>query len=190
MKKRIFALTVVIICLSILTGTTLAYFTTSDTARNVITSAGVDIIIVEQQKVGDELTGYPTDPVPVIPGKEVSKIVSIQSLEKEVWIRAEFEAVFYAADGSVMDVDPDEVLSIVMSENSGWSYKDGWWYYAEPIGGGEYTDSLFEVLRFAGPEMGNEFQGSKVKVFVNAQAVQYANNGSTVFEANGWSEET
>ena len=41
MKKRIFALAVVIICLSVLTGTTLAYFTTADTARNVVTSGGV-----------------------------------------------------------------------------------------------------------------------------------------------------
>ena len=51
MKKKIFYIAIIAICLSIITGGTLAYYTATDTARNVITSGGVDVKVAEYQLV-------------------------------------------------------------------------------------------------------------------------------------------
>ena len=48
MKKRLFAVAMVLICLSVAATGTLAYFTHDDTARNVITSGFVEIELVEK----------------------------------------------------------------------------------------------------------------------------------------------
>jgi len=175
----------------VLTGTTLAYFTTADTARNVVTSGGVDIAVVEERIVDGELVPYPDEKIPVMPSANVSKVVSVRSLEKSAWIRAKFEAAFYEQDGSIREMPAEEIKKLVRIEADelNWSYKDGWWYYAEPIAAGSYTAPLFESVSFAGAEMGNEYQRCTVKINVVAQAVQQANNGRTVFEAQGWSED-
>jgi hypothetical protein len=45
MKKKIFALAVIAICLSILASASMAYYVSEGTAHNVISSSGVDIVI-------------------------------------------------------------------------------------------------------------------------------------------------
>lgn len=47
MKRKLFAGAVIAICLSLIAYGTLAYFTAEDTARNVITSGGIDIQLRE-----------------------------------------------------------------------------------------------------------------------------------------------
>ena len=67
MKKKILYIAAIIICLSIMTGGTLAHYTAKDTARNVITSGGIDLEILEYQSIGGSLQPYPSQPIPVMP---------------------------------------------------------------------------------------------------------------------------
>ena len=60
MKKKVLYIAIVVICLALITGGTYAYFTTSDTARNVITSGGIEVKVVEQQLVNGTLQPYPS----------------------------------------------------------------------------------------------------------------------------------
>lgn len=53
MKKKILLVAAVVMCLAIATAGTLAYFTSEDTAHNVITSGDVNIELVEQTKKED-----------------------------------------------------------------------------------------------------------------------------------------
>ena len=190
MKKKILYIAAIVICLSLITGGTYAYFTTSDTARNVITSGGVGIQIVEQQMVNGTAQPYPNQPIPVLPATEVSKIVSVQSLEQIAWIRANYTVTVYDAEGEEMDI-PDEELKraiIIKNSSTNWTEKDGWWYYDTAIGSNGLTAPLIEEVEFSGPDMDNKYQLCTMIIEVNAEAVQKANNGTTVWEALGWPE--
>ena len=188
MKKRIFALAIVMTCLSILASTTLAYFTDIGTARNVITSGGIGIQVIEQQLVDGTLQPWPETPVPVMPGTAVSKIAKVKNLEEPAWIRLNYTVTVYDASGKVMDVPADELAKVILIEpdSAAWTQKDGWWYYKTAVNTGETAAPLFEEVVFSGPYMDNKYQLSTVVIDVNAQAVQKVHNGDTVMDAQGW----
>ena len=190
MKKRILAISVVMICLSILASVTLAYYTDSAIARNVITSGGIDIEVVEQQKVGNTLQPWVDPEIPVMPSQTVSKIVSVENKQQTAWIRASYTLTVYDADKKVMDIPEDELeqVIIITPDSTNWTEKDGWWYCNKAAGTGEVTAPLFKEVTFSGPNMDNKYQNCTVVIDVNAEAVQKANNGNTVTEALGWAE--
>ena len=188
MKKKILYIAAILACLSIITSGTYAYFTTSDTARNVITSGAVEINVVEQQLVNGTLQPYPNQPIQVMPATTVSKIVSVQSTEQAAWVRMNYTLTVYDADGKKMEIPADELAKVIViaSDTANWTLKDGWWYYNTAVKGGETTKPLFEEVEFSGPHMDNKYQLCTVVIDVTAQAVQQANNGATVWEALGW----
>ena len=64
MKKKIFAVMMVLICLAIAATGTLAYFTSEETAHNIITTGAVDIDLEEWQDLdgdGQNYTPYPPE---------------------------------------------------------------------------------------------------------------------------------
>lgn len=190
MKKKILYIAAILICLSIITSGTYAYYTTTDTARNVITTGGIEVKVVEQQLVNGTLQPYPSQPIPVMPATTVSKIVSVQSTEQAAWVRMNYTLTVYDADGKKMDIPADELAKVIVitPDATNWTRQDGWWYCNTAIASGETAKPLFEEVEFSGPEMDNKYQGCKVVIDVTAQAVQQANNGATVWEALGWPE--
>ena len=190
MKKKILYIAAIVICLSLITGGTYAYFTTSDTARNVITSGGIEVKVVEQQLVNGTLQPYPSQPIPVMPATTVSKIVSVQSTKQAAWVRMNYTLTVYDAEGKEMEISADELAKVIVitPDATNWTLKDGWWYYNTAIKSGEMTKPLFEEVAFSGPYMDNKYQNSTVVIDVTAQAVQQANNGNSALNALGWPE--
>lgn len=188
MKKKILYIAAIVICLSIITGGTFAFYTTSDTARNVITTGGVEVTVVEQQMVNGALQDYPAAPIPVMPATTVSKIVSVKSSGESVWVRMNYSVTVYDAKGEKLDIPAEELARVIVIEpdGAGWSCSGGWWYYESAIKAGETTEALFDSIRFAGPEMDNKYQSCTVYVDVTAQAVQQKHNGESVMDALGW----
>jgi len=194
MKKKILLLAAVAICTSILASGTLAYFTAEDKAHNVITTNAVDIQIEEwQNEVGNP---YPDEVISVTPGVTVSKIATVKNLEAPSYIRAKFGVVITRKGGSVMELSPETLASIISLTMNGedWLRKDGddeWWYYNAPVQTGESTEAFFTEVVFDGSNMTNEYQNCTVEIIVKAQAVQTANNGSSALEAadTSWPEE-
>lgn len=183
MKKKLVAIAVIVICLAILATGTLAYYTAEDTARNVITTGHIAIELVEKHidDNGAEVD-FPTDGIAdVMPGSSVSKIVSVKNTGEEAWIRVKVEKKITAADGSDMNTD---VITFQVDETK-WLLKDGYYHYMLPVATDASTDILFDEVEFAATA-GNEYQDCKVEIFVSAQAVQTANNGTAVEEAAGW----
>lgn len=191
MKKKLLYIATILLCLSIVTSGTLAYFTAEDTARNVITSGGIQIQIVEEQLVDGTLQPYPNQPITIMPATTVSKVVSVQNLEEAAWVRANYTITVYDADGIKMEIPSDELnkMIIIDPNSTDWTQKDGWWYCNEVVQTEEKSKPLFENVAFSGPYMDNKYQCSTVLIEVSAQAVQQANNGSTVMEAAGWPAE-
>lgn len=194
MKKRILIVAAVIVCLALLGAGTLAYFTDEATAHNVITSNGIDIELEEWQDPdgdGEDLQPYPSDPIPVMPGTSLSKIVLVRNKDAESWIRASVKIVITDAEGKTMELTQeqlDEVISLDINDTD-WTEDGGWYYYNAPVAKDGSTEPLFTTVTFSGPNMTNEYQNCTVEIIVSAQATQYANNGETVMEAAGWPDE-
>ena len=191
MKKRIFALAVVLICLSILASTTLAYFTDTGTARNVITSDGIDIAIEEWQETPAGLIPYPSQPITVMPGISVSKIVTVRNQDAQSFVRAKLVLTLKDATGKEMEITSEtmeKIIHLTMNAQD-WTEKDGWWYYGTVVNTGEATKPLMTGVSFDGFNLTNEYQKCTLEIRVYAQAVQAANNGNAVMEAAGWPEE-
>ena len=190
MRKKVLLAAAVAICLAVGTSGTLAYFTSENTAHNVITSGGVNIEVVEKtQDKNGALVDFPKEGMKgVMPGTDVSKIVSVKNTgESEAWIRVQVESKIKAADGADLPLTIENVGSVMTyTVGGGWSLgEDGYYYYTKPVAAGETTDILFDTVTFA-PQMGNEYQNCTANIEISAQAVQTANNGTTVLEAKGW----
>ncbi len=188
MKKRIAYLAMLCILLTMFMNSTLAYFTAEETARNVISSGAVAVELVEKQLADNALADYPDGSISVMPGTEVSKIVSARNLEEPAWLRMAYTVTILDADGEKMDITADELGQIMdLNEDSlNWTYSDGWWYYNQALAAGEESKPLFTRVLFSGPEMTDKYQSCVIAIDVVAQAVQQVHNGDTVMDAAGW----
>lgn len=191
MKKKIFVVAVLLICLSLIGYSSLAYFTTEDTARNVITAGAVEVKVVEMQQLVDgTLQPYPAQPISVMPGTTVSKIVTLRSEDAAVFARAKLELTVLDGQGEKMALTQQELAKVIQlsAPGEGWTQKDGWWYYTDMLAGGASTTAFLESVSFSAENMTNEYQNCKVLIDITAQAVQAANNGTNAMEAMGWPE--
>ncbi len=187
-KKKIFVCSIILILLSLVAVGTVANYTTQGKVRNVITSGGLDIEVIEQQLVDGKLEPYPSDqPIPVMPGRVVSKIVSVTNHDAPAYIRAKYEVVATDPEGNILDAGADKIWFTTTNED--WIKReedDGWFYYKEAVDTDKSTTTLFEEVNFSAVNIDNEYAGCTVRVIVYAEAVQAANNGDSVLDALGW----
>ena len=180
MKKKLLILSLAAICLAITAIGTLAYFTSEGTAHNVITTGGVEIAV---QEWADEDKQTPFEDLEgIMPGMTVTKIAEIKNTgASDAWVRVKVEKnIQLQGEGK-----PDTGLVELTLNTADWTEKDGYYYYSKPLKPGEVTAPIFTAVTFK-PDMGNEYQNATATVDVTAQAVQTANNGATVMDAQGW----
>ncbi len=196
LKLKLLALFVAALSLQTVATGTLAYFTATETAHNVITTGGIKIDLIEKTIDPDgDVVDFPEEGIPgVMPGTSASKIVSVlnEADSSDAWIRVIVEPTITGADGNplptVLEGGIPAVTIVIQSEK--WIVgEDGYYYYTEPVKPVETTEVLFSEVAFA-PQMGNEYQSCKVELAVSAQAVQVANNpipeGGDVTDVAGW----
>ena len=183
MKKRILMLSLLAVCLSLFIGGTLAYYSSSEIARNVITAGNIKIELIETDAEGkpfEDVSG-------VMPGAEVDKIVTVKNTaDNACWVRISVEKEILLSKEK--SGTPDLSLLKIDFNTVDWTEKDGYFYYNERLNPGETTKLLFTTVTF-NTAMDNLYAGCSANVSVCAQAVQCANNGGSVFEAAGWSAE-
>lgn len=193
MNKKIMLVVVIVLCMCAIIGSgTYAYFTSEDHAHNVITTGGVTISIEEWKLENGEMVPYPKDPIEVLPGMDVSKIVTVKNEDDGALVRISYDLVLTDKDGNVIDISEEELQKhiIITPDLESWEVKaefDGWYYYKSVLESSTTTAPLFEKVSFS-PDMGNEFQNTILKVNVHAEAVQAANNAPTAIDAVGWGD--
>lgn len=192
-KKNLLFISILVICAAIIAGSSIAYFTDEDRAHNVITTGAVAVCIEEWTLHEGELYPYPDTAVQVMPGKNVSKIVTVKNEDEAALVRVSYDIVVMDENGNEMTLTEEELLKhiIITPDMENWEVKadfDGWYYYKSILKNGEVTLPLFENVEFA-KNMGNKFKNSTFKVNVHAQAVQAKNNALNAIDAMGWPEE-
>lgn len=185
MKRKIFICALLVICLSLTAFGSVAYFTAESTATNVITAGNLDIALKETAIPADGGDPVPfTNPVGVMPGVAVSKIVQVENTGSQpAYVRVSVATAIQLAEG--VTGEPDTGLVSMNIDLTHWTEKDGFYYYNQPLQAGAVTEPLFTTVTFAA-EMDNLYQNSTATVHINAQATQTAHNGASALEAAGW----
>ena len=200
MKKKIAALSAMILCMAMVVSGTMAYFTQDDTAVNVITTGGIKIELKEWRN--EERTEEFKNLEGVMPGEKVTKIVTVENKEQPAYIRARYEITVTDRSGDIMQIPATvlkDVVKIDVNEgvNGYWTWhqpdsqKPGWYYYNVAVGTGAVTEPLFTHVELDGDSMNNDYQGCAVAVNVYTEAVQQANNpaeAGKTYLALGWDE--
>lgn len=187
MKRKLLLLSVMVICIAIAAVGTLAYFNTEAVAHNVITTGGVNI---ELHEYADEActTDYDTNKTGIMPGMTVDKYARIALVEgsADAWVRVRFEKkITFAAGNEHAEGKTPKLDLVELTIPEGWSDgRDGWYYLEAPLTSNTPVFALTSVT--FNKDMGNEYQGATATVDIVAQAVQVANNGKTVMDAQGW----
>lgn len=193
-KKKLIAMMALVIVIAILGTGTLAYFTTKAVVHNVITTGGVDIELEEKFEGAEPDDDGNMVLDGVMPGETSTKEVWVVNKDNsaDAWIRVGVEITVIDSQGADLTAQAaaNNVVTIP-TYGTGWvlgEVEDGvrWYYYEDDLAPGEKTTNLFEKVSFSGPNMGNEYQNAEIHIDIKAQAVQTANNGSSVLEAAGW----
>ncbi len=180
MKKKIAVLAVLVICLAV--PGTLACFSGTGIARNVITAGSVRIRLKENARLDDGTLVPYEQPGKVLPGQRISKIVTVANVgssaayvrllvDREITLQGHRQA-----DPSMMELELNTAC---------WTEKDGAYYYNTPLAPGEETEPLFTAVTFSG-DMDELYQQANAAIHVAAQATQTANNGDDALHAAGW----
>ena len=82
--------------------------------------------------------------------------------------------------------NPQEELVALEINTQDWELDtDGFYRYKSVLKPNETTTPILRSVEFK-PAMDNVYQNARISVDISAQAVQYANNGTTVMAAQGW----
>lgn len=180
-KKKITILAAIIACVSILALGSLAYFTAQDTANNQITAGNLGIAIHETDENGDPFVNQ----TGVMPGDTIAKVVKIENTgDNTAWIRV--KVTMSCTDANQLALSTDNIT--LNYNTTDWTYSNGYYYYNSPVDGGAFTNELFSSVAFD-ISLGNSYMDAVLSIDVDAEAVQYANNGVTVLDAQGWPAE-
>lgn len=186
MNKKLALLAIIMVLLSMSIHGSIAYFTAEDTATNVITTGSIKIELLESTEKSDGVRVPFENMVNVLPGAQVSKIVEVKNTgENTAYIRVKVTKSIELAGEKEGPVD----LSLVSYDlnTAHWTEKDGYYYYNKAVAPDDLTEPLFTKVIFD-KAMGNDYQKSVVKIMIDAQATQFANNGSDPLAAAGWPE--
>ena len=196
MKRKIAALAVIVIALSLAAYGTVAYFTATGTAHNVLTMGNIGIKLNDKTEVVENgetklvefTTEYPNG-MPVMPATEASKIVSVENTgSAPAWVRVRIEKTVEPADAAVTGLDT-KYVELNYNTKKWVDGGNGFWYYNEPLKPGATTPNLFDTVTFS-KDMGNDYMNCKFNIIVSAQAVQSDNNGvgdeQSVLDVAGW----
>lgn len=188
MRKKLLAVSLLVILLSLAAYGTYAYLTEEARTTNVITTGTIDISLHETTTDADgKQVAFPKNGISgVVPGKAVDKLVTVENVGTgDSWVRVGVACKIVAADKMT-----ELPLALANKENAllfdinteAWSLgEDGYYYYNTSVAPEGVTEQLFSKVTF-NPAMGNEYQECTVYVDVEAQAVQVKNNPG----ADGW----
>lgn len=183
MKKKILIGTLIVCALAIIATGTIAYFSVSEEATNVITSGRLTMVL------HDETTGgipFPEAGIhDIMPGQTVDKIVYIENdCPNPEYVRIYLEKSIHAEPGSDAQLTFEDITLDINNEM--WTLgDDGWYYYNAVLEPGEDTEPLFTTVSF-GRKLNNDYQNCGLEIIVHAQAVQSEHNGDSAILASGW----
>ncbi|MBE6973778.1 MAG: hypothetical protein E7440_07945 [Ruminococcaceae bacterium] len=181
-RKRLGALFVAVILFFALdlTRETVAYYTATGTATNVVTSGSIKLKIHEQTKDGQP---FPAQGIRVRPGDKVSKEVTVENTcDQPFYLRVRLTN---GVEKLVMPVK--DVFAFDLNTADWTLHEDGCYYYNHVLQPGQRTSHLFKEVEIVRKHVDGRFSGRTLTLTVTAEAVQSKNNPVDYpWQAQGW----
>lgn len=183
-KRKVGLVAAALLLVSMLSFGTLAYFTDAEAATNVMTAGNVEIVLLDQTDVNGTLADFNETfdggKTGVMPGDVVSKVVTVENVGTQpAWVRVKVDQAIVPAtltmDGITLDFNYTNWTSMT----------DGYFYYNSALAAAATTEPLFTGVSYSSA-LGNDYMNAVVTIYVSAEAVQVANNGSSFDTATGW----
>lgn len=180
LKLQIITVMIFAMLLTVISNTTLAYYTVVDTATNVVTSGEIKLKIHEKTENGED---FPVEGVQVIPGDIVSKIVTVENqCGHPFYLRVK---LVNSADHQ--QIDALESLKADINTEKWILQPDGYLYYAEILEPGQVTDPVFTKVTVDGEQLTQDHGGATLLLTITAYAVQSEHNpAENPWDAAGW----
>lgn len=183
-KSKIAAAALIAILLTLFTYSTIAYFSTSGVATNVVTSGNISFRVHESTYNNDP---FPEEGVVILPGDVVKKEVTVENVcDHPFYLRVKLD---YSVNDTRLTADDCFALDI---NTAAWEYHDGWYYYKNIVKPNKTTPELFSHVEIVGDKVDNSYIGKTLTLNVVAQAVQSEHNPLTdghTYTALGWPAE-
>ena len=181
-KARLLLIALAAILATVLTQPTLAYYTVTGKATNVVTSGDIQLKIHERTADGSD---FPEEGVYIIPGDIVSKQVSVENVCGHPF----YLRVKLVSGSDNQDLSAEDCLKLNI-DTSNWTYLEGFYYFNRILQPGETTPALFTQVEIVGSKVDQRHIGSTLSLTVNAYAVQSENNpAANPWDAAGWPAE-
>jgi predicted ribosomally synthesized peptide with SipW-like signal peptide len=181
-NKKIFAAAASVVVLgAVCVGSTLAYFTDTEAATNVLTIGRVDIAIEEPKFSEANENNTITD---VVPDQEIYKDprIKVQIDSEDCYVRAALEI-----DG-LEDEQIEALVKNINIDSAKWVLGDGGYYYYQDV-----LTALDEIEFFTTvtipAEWGNKISGKTFTIDVKAEAIQadyFTPETDNDGKINGW----
>lgn len=166
-------------------GATLAYFTDTAEATNVVTMGHVDIELTETSLEGDDVvTGeVSADGIAfdgIVPGDVVSKKaeITVQAGSQPCYVRVNLEVV----SNDIAEDKLDALKTAIINSASGWSLGEGGYLYYPEILEAEDVVTIFDTVTIPAT-WDNTVADKSFDIKIKAEAVQSDNN-----EVTDWSQ--
>lgn len=176
-------------------GGTLAWFTDTETATNVVTTGNIDIVLNEDgTNTVDRLEGVGTEEglsySDIMPGDVIKKDVDIALAERsnDAWVRARIEFRGALIDALGENENPGKYVDLlkdgmtIFGEDVTWGHDENenvWYAYVtntSKLTADNATFDVFDQVKFADEAIGNEFSNKEVlNIEVIAEAIQADN---------------
>ena len=160
---------------------TVAYFTTTGIAENVVTMGYLKLVVHEEITGADR---FSDTGVYVMPGQVVGKKVTVENdCDHPFFLRVKLT---HSINDEALAVDGILVPDI---NEEYWEYRNGYYYYKDILQPREITEPLMNTVTVSGDKVTTEYLGKTLDLKIHAFAVQSENNGTIVWEADGWPSE-
>ena len=179
-KLLVVALAVALI--AVLSYGTLAFYSTTGKATNVITAGQIELAIHEKTADGQN---FPAEGVSVIPGDVVDKIVTVENVSNHpFYLRVKL--VNNSTDISLSD----DSLQVNLNTKNWTEGNDGYIYYNSVLMPGQITAPVFTQVELVGENVTVSHIGATLSLTVDAEALQSENNPAVYpWDAAGWAAE-
>lgn len=182
MKKKLTLIaTAVALGALVVVGATMAYFTSSDTATNVITTGNIAVKVTEHKENGDEFVGNDNEFKNLVPGAIFYKNPTVKNTgNNDAIVRAQVN--FYKkGEEKPMDAAelkayfPNGIPSLQTKADSNW-VKDGdnTFYYNKVLEAGQTTDEIFTTVTIS-TDWNNDDVNKEFDIKIEVLAVQSEN---------------
>lgn len=170
MNKRVFISAVVLAALSLSMASTMARFTTTQPAAQVITTGSIQLKLHRSSPNSS-----------ILPGSTVDHEIKVENTgANPAYIRIACHTT--ADDGNL----PGEDCIQLAINQSDWTKQGDYYYYNHPLPPGTTSVPLCQTVTFDLNTLDNRYLGKHLDLQIQVFGVQAQNNGSTVWDAIGW----